>query len=279
MLQWLRKNKEWMFCGIAVAVLIEITRRIATYAYRHTQYARKIKEAGISKSTEVGKGNAELSETLTEPSDHLQTGRDPNISRGSFYTDINGTFAQNREMIMSKIWYRAQEMLRGVGGQDQALRMKTAVSLLQYASLEEDGFLQERWAALLANATTRRGPSHAAFPEVLRQLTGQEIRFSDALYTLAEQRMSELLNLKPQQKYLNSVRNLGTPSSLYKLYCTAAQSESTSKSTYEFSIVLDNLQRCQIIQVPNLEHPQISFTAFGVEFITACRPPVLPASE
>jgi Abortive infection alpha len=277
MLQWFRRNKEWMFCGISIPILVALTNRFRTKTREHTRQPRNnpgnFHKVGISQSLAVRNGNVEPSETSIEPLDHLQTGRDPATSVGFSYTDMNSLGSERREMIMRQIWHRAEEMLQETEIQAAALRMKTVVPVLQYASLEEDRYLQDRWAALLANAATQSGPSHVAFPEVLRQLTVQEVRFSEALYTLAEQRTIELRNIPPQDRAAESVRSLGTPSDLHKLYCAAVHTESTSNSMYEFSIALDNLRRCQIIQGPGIDHPQISFTAFGVEFISACRPP------
>jgi hypothetical protein len=108
---------------------------------------------------------------------------------------------------------------------------------------------------------------------VLRQLTVEEVRFCDALYGLAEERIMEPGKLSVPQRAAESVRNLGTASDLHKLYCAAVHSDSTSNSMYAFSVVLDNLRRCNIIQGPTRDLLQVSLTAFGVEFISACRPP------
>lgn len=282
MFKWIRRNKEWMFCGISIPVLVALTNRFKTKAGGHAQQPRdnlsNTQQVGISKSLALRNGNAQPSETSSGSLDHLQTGRDPVISMDFSYTDVNAKLTEKREMIMRQIWGRAQKMLTGTVIQAGLLRMKTVVPVLQYASLEEDGYLQERWAALLANAAIERGPSHAAFAEVLRQLTVQEVRFSDALYNLAEQRTIELTNVPLQQRAAESVRNLGTRSDLHKLYCATVHIESTPNSMYEFSIALDNLRRCQIIQGPGMEHPQISLTVFGIEFISACRPPEMDAS-
>ncbi len=266
-----------MFCGISIPILVALTNRFKTKARGQAQQSHEnlsnFQQVGISKSLALRNGNAEPSETSSSPLDHLQASRNPVISMDFSYIAVNAQLTERREIIMRQIWGRAQEMLTGKAIQAGLLRMKTVVPVLQYASLEEDGYLQERWAALLANAAIERGPTHAAFAEVLRQLTVQEIRFSDALYNLAEQRTIELKNVPLQQRAAESVRNLGTRGDLHKLYCAAVHTESTPNSMYEFSIVLDNLRRCQIIQVPGMEHPQVSFTVFGIEFISACRPP------
>lgn len=53
--------------------------------------------------------------------------------------------------------------------------------ILDYASLQDDEDLHQRWIALLANAATH-GDILPCFPDILRQLTSQEAQFLDKAY-------------------------------------------------------------------------------------------------
>jgi hypothetical protein len=61
--------------------------------------------------------------------------------------------------------------------------LKTLLPLLEYASLEQEDDLQEKWAALLANASAS-GPILVlpGFSDILKQLSPQEARLLDGIY-------------------------------------------------------------------------------------------------
>jgi hypothetical protein len=90
-----------------------------------------------------------------------------NVSIGLSYADVKGIIAGERERIVERVWNRAQEMLEDAGLQPGPVPLKTLVPLLQYASLEDDKSLQERWANLLANAAADVKRVRSFFPRVL----------------------------------------------------------------------------------------------------------------
>jgi len=69
----------------------------------------------------------------------------------------------------------------------QPVELKLLQPIFNSAALEEDDQLQERWAALLANAADPQRDFEVppAFPEILKQLTSYEARILDALYEYA----------------------------------------------------------------------------------------------
>jgi hypothetical protein len=104
------------------------------------------------------------------------------ITYGVSYAELDLKIAEARREIAQEVLSKAQEMLREAGAEPRpVVPLKTVVPLLQYASLEEDEDLQERWAALLANAV---GSSdvHPFFPQALSQLGPIEARLLDFMY-------------------------------------------------------------------------------------------------
>ena len=57
-------------------------------------------------------------------------------------------------------------------------------NILEHASLENEDELRERWVFLLTNASDARNsqPMPIAFSEILKELSGREVRFLDYLY-------------------------------------------------------------------------------------------------
>lgn len=81
--------------------------------------------------------------------------------------------------------------------------LKTLFPLLEGATLEDDEDLHQRWIALLVNAarTDNKGEIPAYFPDILKQLSGEEARFLDSAHNEltvgAEKRRAELQNKFP----------------------------------------------------------------------------------
>ncbi|MDS1873218.1 Abi-alpha family protein [Vibrio vulnificus] len=83
---------------------------------------------------------------------------------------------------------RAKELIemQGLGEPDTPIALKTAVPLLEYATLEEDDNLQDMWAQLLVNGTRScSGVSlERAFIEILSQLSTLEAQILRTIYAL-----------------------------------------------------------------------------------------------
>jgi len=74
---------------------------------------------------------------------------------------------------------RVKEMLGD--REPQRVPLKLFQEVVENASVEESDDLQDRWAALLANAALDADSVHPAFIEVLKQLTPQEARLLDLI--------------------------------------------------------------------------------------------------
>lgn len=203
----------------------------------------------------------------------IQAGEKVQITMGVSYEELDRRIHARRRGLAQEVLTKAQEMIREAVVQPGPVPMKTVVPLLEYASLEEDEYLREKWAAMLANAAVSSGKVHASFAEVLRQLTPQGVLFLDALFTLTEKRMAEVLSQPPQNQGGDPAKNLGMQHELLELFRKTVQIANANDVVSEFSIVLTNLRRSNIVEGPALGRTQVSFTAFGLEFIRSCRPP------
>lgn len=151
--------------------------------------------------------------------------------------------------------------------------------LLESASNEEDPELREKWASLLANASTR-GTSIKILPayvEILRQLVPKQAQILDWMY---------------RQKL-----NVRTP---YETWDIARRSDIESRfdlSPMDYALLISDLNRLQLVdgtkEAIDLEKPTfeqmallaaerwndkakyelLTFTALGLRFIEACQPP------
>ena len=79
---------------------------------------------------------------------------------------------------------KAQALLSQRGIEPAKVSLKTLVPILEFGSLEEDESMQDRWAALLANAAdpTPETSVPPAFPDILRQLSPEDAMVLDRIY-------------------------------------------------------------------------------------------------
>jgi hypothetical protein len=63
--------------------------------------------------------------------------------------------------------------------------MKTMLPLLEYASLEDDENIQQKWANLLTNyVDSKKNLESSIFPYLLNQLSGEELEMIERLYNM-----------------------------------------------------------------------------------------------
>lgn len=88
-----------------------------------------------------------------------------------------------------RLMHRADQMLKelGLAVPNRAVPLKLAIPLIQGASLEEDDELQDRWAALLVNASNADFGSEIqrVHIEILEQITALEAKILDTVYSLS----------------------------------------------------------------------------------------------
>jgi hypothetical protein len=72
-----------------------------------------------------------------------------------------------------RLWQRTQEMLKAAGLQPKQVPFKSLAAIVQNASMEDDDYLQDQWAALLANNAAGNYLDRV-YPEILRQLSAAD---------------------------------------------------------------------------------------------------------
>jgi hypothetical protein len=100
---------------------------------------------------------------------------------------LRESVARFRASRTSRFFGVTSEKIHAAGIEPRPVALKLLMPIVESASLEDDDELQDIWANLLANATDRRdyAPVAPSFPNVLRNLSAQEVKFLDALYTHA----------------------------------------------------------------------------------------------
>jgi hypothetical protein len=106
-----------------------------------------------------------------------------------FRLRIRGYLSTNRDRIVA----RAAQMVELSGRNAHEVPLRTALPLLEGACREDDPTLQERWAALLANASTadRVDAVPPVFAEILSNLTPSAARVLDLLNEQTSPRRGE----------------------------------------------------------------------------------------
>lgn len=229
-------------------------------------WKKKSTNIQIGTDINVGDGGKASGSTL------IQAGGDVLITIGVSYEELERRISATKTQLAQEVLTKAQKILREVGIKAGPVAMKTVVPLLQYASLEEDEYLRGKWAAMLANAVVPGAKVRASFAEVLRQLTPQAVLFLDTLLTLTEERLTGVLNPSENQRG-DPAKNLGMQHELLELFRKTVQIANPNDVGSEASLVLDTLRRSNLIDGPVLGRSQVSFTAFGLEFVKSCRPP------
>ena len=150
---------------------------------------------------------------------------------------------------------RTEAMFRKAGITPQMIPPRLALPALSAASTEDDENLQERWAALLANAAS---PDTAAgvlpcFSDILKQLTPPEVKFLDRACDLAGGWMITL----PE-----GAAPVSEPAPIQGEFLGSLQ-----------KAMVGNLERLGMIRRVLSREESYLFTELGRAFVKACRAP------
>jgi len=151
---------------------------------------------------------------------------------------------------------KAAKMLAEAGIDPRPVAPKLFLPLLEHASLEDDDCLQKRWAALLANAADARSSTtvSSSFPQILSQLTADEVKLLDRIYDKA------MKDYGPLFRPLVTGLRLPSRDELYLLdYLQLkgimippdAESDMGIELQGNFCATLDNLKRLELIAERN----------------------------
>jgi hypothetical protein len=166
-----------------------------------------------------------------------------------------------RVALSVKMFQKTQRMLKEAGLPAQPVPPRLFLPMLEAASIENDEDLHTKWSALLANAASSPDKVHPSFIEILKQLTPDDARLLDKLYTATNKQPYRLLT-----QSLRDIDQYGIPfQNLVRL--------GLIETTYD----VDGMK----VRMDGSEHPYVSgemdedhwLTNFAVAFIEACRAP------
>jgi hypothetical protein len=170
-----------------------------------------------------------------------------------------------------RLLQRTKEMLEEAGTEPNRVPLKILAPVIESASLEEDNDLQDKWAALLANAATATQGIHPAYIEILKQLRSREVLVLELLFqktTVPEQDR----NVISEEFYITLAKTFG--------YADLPRTLLAAKIDYALDIsgMIGNLTRLGLILVESIQHGPTYYklTGFGTKFCWACKPPEKP---
>lgn len=111
---------------------------------------------------------------------------------------VKGWRARN----MVRILIKTKEVVEKSGLTQQELSGKFFVQALEKASMEDDENLQDRWAALLSNASTGRARADIKFVNILSELEADEAKLLAVLH-------AEQITKKSDKEYVFSSEKAG----------------------------------------------------------------------
>jgi hypothetical protein len=160
---------------------------------------------------------------------------------------VRDPLRQHRERRLLQTAQAAQELLDQRAAEPTAVPHRVLVPLIDGASLEDEAELQQRWAALLANAAdpATAASVHPAYPAILRELSALEARILDAVLRTCE------LSGESPQRWSN-------------WYVTNA-AEQVGANDQEYDLAVQNLFRTQLL---SSARTTLSFTNFSPQFQT-----------
>ena len=190
---------------------------------------------------------------------------------------VSGSLEQGMGIVEDRLrytrWERQQRLIQrskefmkeqGISEPNIPVPLKNAVPFLEYATLEEDDYLQDMWARLLVNGTSSSTSItlERSFIEVLSQLTHLEAEILQTIYSFP----------------FNETKNTGLLT--YKLPESAQIADRDDKErkkepTQEVALALSNLTRIGCLRSPLMYgggevFSEINPTLFGSKFIEAC---------
>jgi hypothetical protein len=156
-----------------------------------------------------------------------------------------------------KLYVRAKELLDDAGLEAHEVPPAVLVPVLDHGSLADDESpLQERWAALLANAVANPSAIPPSFPYILGQLDPTDAKLLDAVYA-----WGNVPGRDWQEEGIDA---------------RVAAGEIGIEGR-DFELALDNLIRLRMINTQatygGLVGETVLLTTLGSELVRACKPP------
>lgn len=165
-----------------------------------------------------------------------------------------------------KILQKTQEYCSKHSVQPQKVPLKFAVQLVENASLEEDESMQNRWAALLANAAMGQKEVQSNFVEILKQLDPLKALILDKIYEDLYSKEND-----PQKRKLLQI----SKKEIEKIF---------HLTEIEADVIIEDLFRLNLCQAPGSRGASMGsypfalrttdvfeLTVLGFSFIKSCR--------
>jgi hypothetical protein len=167
---------------------------------------------------------------------------------------IIGPYRLKRQLRFAQ---QADRMMKEVGIEPGTVNvpLKTLAPIVEHATLEDNDDLQDRWAALLANAA--REEIHPSLSQILSSLSATDAKLLSILY----------------EQSLASDRDDARLFELNGHLEEQLRSKGCFSTDYEYAVSIDNLVRLNLLQRLVLSSEQYWFTNLAVELVTNCTPP------
>jgi hypothetical protein len=166
-----------------------------------------------------------------------------------------------------KMLARAKAMCVAAGIDPEFVGLKLLTPMLDGVAVEEDADLQERWAALLANAATRNLLVIPGFARILADLVPLEARILDFL--VRRERHETGRRIGPG-------RHWQPPPASYEAVCEEMGFD-RSFGTDAFDVHAANMQRLNLVRLTEVDErnvrTSIGLTPLGRAFLQACSVP------
>jgi hypothetical protein len=195
-----------------------------------------------------------------------------------------------------RLFQRVREYSRTAGIEVAAVKPKLLLPILNNATIEEDDDLQDRWAALLMNASGVTGDNLVlpSYVEILRQLTRNEAVLLDSIFDKVTAALAEHYPNYPITGNWAYLVDLGRWPVILHLYSDLGLSRHSAsvllnykknrlRMTAEmvedytrFRLSFETLLRLELLkEIEPADGPEgfhLRLTTVGFEFVRACRP-------
>ena len=137
-----------------------------------------------------------------------------------------------------KMLIKAKEICERNGISPKSISLKLLCPLIEYAGLEEDEILQDKWANLLVNMVdSEQNIENHVFPYILSQVSLEEFMLIESVYKIKVERQSK--QIKELEEFLSAKQsiesNLKTQiEQLEAKMKTAKEQQDQSHTTWEF---------------------------------------------
>jgi hypothetical protein len=183
-----------------------------------------------------------------------------------------------------KLFEKVARLSAARGIELKAVPLKTILPILEYASVEEDEDLHNRWANLLANSAVNSDRVRPFFPDALRQLGPTEARLLDHMHDVdlefsqkrwgsAQKMREEDLAVHSFDKILPAYEEIIGAGPPMGMEAFTRPHMGGCLETLDVLMALGLVTRIPDPNVVSPNHFSYRTTALGGQFVEACRTP------